>query len=87
MPIVPPLARGDPLCQGPSMEVEFCSLQPCRGEQPPPQGLWGGSHGMSVLREGAVRWVSLERVQLGKHHGVGIRREGSVGWGPQNGCV
>lgn len=86
VPIVPPLAGGGPPCQGPSMEVEFCSLQPCRGERFPLQGPWGGSHGMGVLREGAVGWASLERVPLSRCHGVGTPREGVTGCVPWGGC-
>ncbi|XP_072186520.1 SCO-spondin [Excalfactoria chinensis] len=50
VPIVPPLAIGDPPCQGPSMEVEFCSLQPCRAMAP-----WGPWSGCSVPCGGGYR--------------------------------
>ncbi|XP_050572817.1 LOW QUALITY PROTEIN: SCO-spondin-like [Cygnus atratus] len=50
VPAVPPPAGGGRPCQGPSMEVEFCSLQPCRAVAP-----WGPWSGCSVPCGGGYR--------------------------------
>ncbi|XP_069932953.1 SCO-spondin [Oryctolagus cuniculus] len=47
----PPAAFGGAECQGPNMEAEFCSLQPCRG----PSGEWGPWTSCSVPCGGGYR--------------------------------
>lgn len=100
VPGVPPPAEGGPPCQGPSMEVEFCSLQPCRGEQPPaprtlgwgvPRGVpWGGGPLWGVpfgVSPGGCPWEGCHGV--GVHRGcpwMGILGGLFPGWVSPSGC-